>query len=331
MTASDLRHAPATERNRDPILAILRRVLPPHGLVLEVASGSGQHVAWFAAALPDLHWQPTDPDPAARLSIAAWCAESGVRNVRAPLAIDAARGEWPVERADALLCINMVHIAPWAATVGLMAGAARLLPQGGPLLLYGPYKRGGHHTAPSNEAFDLDLRARDAAWGVRDLEAIVDEASKAGLTLEEVVEMPANNLTVIFRRRKGGRMEIEPIATAEAAAPGGHYSQAMACGGLLFVSGQLPVRPDGSHMADAPFEAQARQVLHNLLAIVQAGGSSPDRLLKVTVYIADIGHWPAFNRIYAEMLGDAKPARAVVPVPELHHGYLVEVEAVAAR
>ena len=200
MTESNLRHAPATERNRDPILAVLRRVLPPRGLVLEVASGSGQHVAWFAAALPDIDWQPSDPDPAARASIGAWCLESGVRNVRAPLAIDAARSEWPIERADALLCINMVHIAPWAATVGLMAGAARLLPQGGPLVLYGPYKRGGRHTAPSNEAFDLDLRGRNPSWGVRDLEAVANEALAAGLTLDEAIEMPANNLTILFRR-----------------------------------------------------------------------------------------------------------------------------------
>jgi len=126
-------------------------------------------------------------------------------------------------------------------------------------------------------------------------------------------------------------MSIETIATADAAAPGGHYSQATAWNGLLFVSGQLPVRPDGSHMADAPFEAQAAQVMANLLAIVRAGGSSPERILKVTVYVADIAHWPAFNRIYAEAMGEAKPARAVVPVPALNHGYLVEVEAVAAR
>jgi len=200
MTASDLRHTPAAERNRDPILAVLRRVLPAEGLVLEVASGTGQHAAWFAAALPDLDWQPSDRDAEARASIAAWCA--GVANVRAPLAIDAARGDWPIVRADALLCINMVHIAPWPATVGLMAGAGRLLDAGAPLVLYGPYRRDGRHTAPSNEAFDLDLRRRDPTWGVRDLEAVAGEAERHGFDLDEVVEMPANNLTVVFRRRR---------------------------------------------------------------------------------------------------------------------------------
>ncbi|PWC36973.1 SAM-dependent methyltransferase [Azospirillum sp. TSO22-1] len=188
--------APATGRNRDPILAVLRRVLPARGTVLEVAGGTGQHAAHFAEALPDLVWQPTDPDPAHRASIAAWT--EGLPNVRPPLALDATRRPWPVERADAVLCINMIHIAPWAACLGLLAGAAEILASGAPLVLYGPYRRGGAHTAPSNAAFDANLRARNPEWGVRDLEAVAHAA--AGFVLDEVVEMPANNLTVVFRR-----------------------------------------------------------------------------------------------------------------------------------
>ena len=192
-------HAPAAARNRDPILAVLRRVLParPGALVLEVASGTGQHAVHFAQALPHLHWQPTDLDPAALASIAAWVQEAGLSNLRAPQPLDV-RGAWPVDRADALFCANMVHISPWACTLGLLEGAARLLDVGAPLVLYGPYRRGGAHTAPSNAAFDESLRARDPAWGVRDLEAVVDHAR--GFALEEVVQMPANNLTVVLRR-----------------------------------------------------------------------------------------------------------------------------------
>jgi hypothetical protein len=192
--------APAAERNKDPILAVLRRVLPETGLVLEIASGAGQHIVHFAAALPRLAWQPSDPDPEMRVSIAAWTAETGLPNVRQPLAIDVRDEQWPVEHADAVLAVNMVHIAPWTATLGLMRGAGRLLPARGALILYGPYKWGGSHTAPSNEAFDAQLRASNAEWGVRDLEAVVDAARPQGLELEEVVEMPANNLTVVFRR-----------------------------------------------------------------------------------------------------------------------------------
>ncbi|MCW5889019.1 MAG: DUF938 domain-containing protein [bacterium] len=199
MDPSACRHAPATTRNRDPLLAVLRRLLPPAGTVVEIASGTGEHAAWFAAALPGLVWQPSDPDPEARASVAAWC--DGLANVRPPLALDArAPDTWPVAAADALLCVNMIHIAPWAACEGLVAGAGRLLPAGAPLVLYGPYRVGGAHTAPSNAAFDADLRARNPAWGVRDLDDVVAAAAPHGLRLEETVAMPANNLTVVLRR-----------------------------------------------------------------------------------------------------------------------------------
>lgn len=194
------RHAPATERNRAPILEVLRRALPDTGTVLEVASGTGQHAVAFAAALPGLVWQPSDPDPELRASIAAWVGGGGLANLRAPLALDATAPDWPVERADAVVCINMIHIAPWPAALGLLDGAARLLPAGGPLVLYGPFRRGGAHTAPSNAAFDDDLRRRNPDWGVRDLETVAGAAAARGLSLAEVAEMPANNLTVVLRR-----------------------------------------------------------------------------------------------------------------------------------
>lgn len=198
--ADPRRHAPATDRNRDPILAVLRDALPPQGLVLEVASGTGQHAAHFAAALPAVTWQPSDPDPGLRASIEGWRAQTALPNLRAPLALDAATHPWPLERADAVVCINMIHIAPWTAGLGLLRGAGAVLPPGGPLLLYGPFRRGGAHTAPSNAAFDADLKARDPSWGVRDLEAVEAAARDHGLALAGVVEMPANNLTVLFRR-----------------------------------------------------------------------------------------------------------------------------------
>ena len=194
------RHAPAVARNRDPILAVLRRHLPERGTLLEVSAGTGEHAAYFAAAFPGLVWQPTDPDPAARASIAAWARAATLNTLRPPLALDAAAEDWPVARADAVLCINMIHIAPWAAGLGLLRGAARLLPPGGPLILYGPYRRGGAHTAPGNAAFDAGLRAQDPAWGVRDLETVAAEAAAAGFGPPELVEMPANNLMPIFRR-----------------------------------------------------------------------------------------------------------------------------------
>lgn len=191
-------HAPATARNRDAILAVLHRLAPASGTVLEVASGSGEHAAHFAAALPGLVFQPTDPDAARRASIDAWCA--GIANVRPALALDATTGPWPAGPFDLLLCCNMIHIAPWEAAEGLVAGAGRVLSPGGVLLLYGPFRRQGVKTAPGNEAFDADLRARNPAWGVRDLESVDALARAAGFGGAEITEMPANNLCVAWRR-----------------------------------------------------------------------------------------------------------------------------------
>ncbi len=194
-------HAPSAERNREPILAALRRVMPAKGLVFEIASGSGQHAAWFAEALPTLTWQPSDPDPAARASIDAWRAEHR-GDVRPAMAFDLTRDPWPVPACDAVVCINMVHISPWEATCALLDGAARALAPDGPLYLYGAYKRGGAHTAPSNEAFDRWLREKNERFGVRDLEAVIARADEAGLRCDEVIEMPANNLSVVLRRAR---------------------------------------------------------------------------------------------------------------------------------
>ncbi len=197
---SDLRHAPATLRNRDAILAVLQELLPETGLVLEVASGTGEHSVHFARALPGLTWQPSDPDPGARESIAAWIAAEGLDNIRAPLALDAASDGWPIARASAMLCINMIHISPWEATQGLMRGAARLLDSGAPLYLYGPYRRPDRPLEPSNAAFDQDLRRRDPRWGLRNLDDVTQCAADHGLERLGIVEMPANNLSVIFRK-----------------------------------------------------------------------------------------------------------------------------------
>jgi Protein of unknown function (DUF938) len=193
------RSAPATERNREPIAAVLREVLPQQGAVLEIASGSGEHAVYFAGLFPGLLWQPTDPDPGALASIRAWRDEAVLENLLEPLRLDAAAVTWPITSADAILCINMIHISPWAATEGLMRGAGRLLAPAAPLILYGPYRRAGVPTAPSNEAFDESLKARNPEWGLRDLEAVEAEAARNGLRLERAVEMPANNLTVVFR------------------------------------------------------------------------------------------------------------------------------------
>jgi hypothetical protein len=193
------RVAPHVARNAGPIIEVLRDVLPAAGLVLEVASGTGEHALHFARAFPGPTFQPTDPDPLALSSIEAWRSEAPA-NLLPPLTLDAAADDWPVDRADALLCINMVHISPWTATLGLLRGASRVLPAGAPLVLYGAYRRAGVPTAPSNEAFDQSLKARNPQWGLRLLDDVVAEAQRAGFVLERVVEMPANNLTVVFRK-----------------------------------------------------------------------------------------------------------------------------------
>jgi SAM-dependent methyltransferase len=193
-------------RNRGPILQVLERHLPASGAVLEIASGSGEHVTHFAAALPDLVFQPSDPDPQARASIAARIEHEKLQNVREPLDLDAAAGDWrlPPEIAGslaAIVCINMIHASPWGATLGLLRGAGNALRSQGLLYLYGPYRRGGRHTAPSNEEFDRGyLRARDPEWGIRDLEDVIAEAAAQRFALAELVEMPANNLSVLLRR-----------------------------------------------------------------------------------------------------------------------------------
>jgi hypothetical protein len=193
--------APAVARNREPILAVLRRVLPAQGAVLEIAGGTGEHAVYFAAALPGIVWQPSNCDPAALESIAAWCAAAQLPNVKPPLQLDVTSPRWPIERADAVVCINMIHIAPWRAAEGLVAGAGRVLAPRGVLFLYGPYKERGRHTAPSNETFDASLRARDPEWGVRDLDDVKALAERHGFAFVERVPMPANNLSVVFRRR----------------------------------------------------------------------------------------------------------------------------------
>ncbi|MFQ4137190.1 DUF938 domain-containing protein [Nodosilinea sp. PGN35] len=213
------RYAPATDRNREPILAVLQRVLPPTGTVLEISSGTGEHAIFLAPRLLPRQWLPSDLSAEARASIAAWSAIAPAENLHPPLAIDAAAPQWPVESQGfgdslptldlrrhpitALVNINMIHISPWAACRGLMAAAGRILPRSvlhsGVLYLYGPYRQNGQHTAPSNAAFDASLRAQNPQWGVRDLEAVVAAAGAEGLVLVETVAMPANNLSVVFR------------------------------------------------------------------------------------------------------------------------------------
>jgi SAM-dependent methyltransferase len=189
----------SAERNKEPILAVLQRTLPQTGLVLEIASGTGQHVAHFAKALPELTWQPSDPDVACRESIKSWIRSEELQNVRPPLDLDVCRLPWPVPPTNAVLCINMIHVAPWPATEALLKGARGALDPGGVLFLYGPYRRFGGHTAPSNEAFDRQLRANCPEWGLRDLEAVVEVAEAVGFELGEVLDMPANNFSVVLR------------------------------------------------------------------------------------------------------------------------------------
>lgn len=193
--------APAAERNREPILEVLARVLPRSGLVLEVASGTGQHASYFSERLPTLRWQPSDASPEALQSIEAWIAEVGRQNLLPPLELDARSETWPIREADALLCINMIHISPWETTAGLFQGASALLGPGAHLITYGPYRLHGGHTAPSNAAFDESLRSRDPRWGVRDIDELTELGARTGFFLEERVDMPANNMTLVWTRR----------------------------------------------------------------------------------------------------------------------------------
>ena len=194
------RHAPATLRNRTFILDVLRRVLQGRREILEIASGSGEHAVYLAGELPHLRWHPTDPDPDSLLSIEAHRAESALHNVLPAARLDVTQPVWGLSNIDAVVCINMIHIAPWAAAEGLFRGAAALLPAGAPLYLYGPFRFAGVFTAPSNEAFDASLRERNPAWGVRDLDDVTALAESCGFAREEVIPMPANNHSVIFRR-----------------------------------------------------------------------------------------------------------------------------------
>ncbi len=199
MTDNRLRYT-ATERNRDPILEMLRPILPAQGLVLEIASGSGEHIVHFAQALRGLQFQPSDPDLKALDSIAAWAKHESVTNVLPPALIDASTDAWPFEKADAIVCINMIHISPWTATIGLLRNASRLLPKGGALYLYGPYRQSGVETAASNESFDQSLKSRNPLWGLRNVEDVAELAATRGFSAPEITPMPANNLSVIFRR-----------------------------------------------------------------------------------------------------------------------------------
>lgn len=198
---NDLAHSPAAERNAEPILDVLRNVLPTAGTLLEIASGTGQHAVRFAHAFPGLTVQPTDADPERVVAIAARAGDAGLPNLRQPLPLDVTKRPWPIERADAVACINMVHISPWEATLALLDGTAALLPPAGPLVLYGPFVREGVETATGNLAFDADLRRRDRRWGLRDLGTVAEAARELGFGEPAVRELPANNLAVTFLRR----------------------------------------------------------------------------------------------------------------------------------
>lgn len=201
MTSTAKQIPPAAVRNTPPLLAILTRLLADReGTVLEIAAGSGYHAAAFAAALPHVTWQPSDPDDSARASITAYVEDAGLPNLRLPLALDAAADSWPPLEATAVVCINMIHISPWPATEGLFRGAARVLKAGGVLVTYGPYSIDGDFLAESNIAFDQSLRARNAAWGLRDVRDVAAEAAKRGFSHTETIRMPANNLTLVFRK-----------------------------------------------------------------------------------------------------------------------------------
>jgi hypothetical protein len=214
-SSDDRQFAPATQRNREPILEVLLQVLPPTGTVLEISSGTGEHAVFFAPHLQPRLWIPSDPNPIARASIAAWRQQGAAANLLAPIAIDASDSSWPIEQAElpeglqglnlqqnpieAIVNINMIHIAPWSACLGLFAGARRILPTGGILYLYGPFKQGGQHTAPSNEAFDASLQAQNLAWGVRNLDDVVAVAQAHNFKLTQSIAMPANNFSIVFQ------------------------------------------------------------------------------------------------------------------------------------
>ena len=203
-TANGKWSTPSAERNKGPILDVLARVLPRRGLVLELASGTGQHIVHFAQALSDLTWQPSDPDAELRESIALRVREEyRANNINSPIDLDVTKLPWPLHMADAVVAINLIHVAPWSATLTLFEGAKALLSTEHVLFLYGPYRRFGHHTSESNVQFDLDLRAHNPEWGLRDLEAVSDVAAGAGFVLAETVEMPANNFSLVFKRREG--------------------------------------------------------------------------------------------------------------------------------
>lgn len=193
---------PATHRNRDPILSALREQLPKQGHVLEIASGSGQHIAYFAASEPELRWQPSDQDDELFASIASWT--EGLDNVGTPVCIDVTSSQWPVASTDLIYCANMIHIAPWEACLGLLDGAAKVLGADGTLCLYGPFSRNGNHSSQSNHRFDVSLRSRNPGWGVRDLDVVTKEANHRELDLIHVEPMPANNLFVVFGPTRGG-------------------------------------------------------------------------------------------------------------------------------
>lgn len=194
-------YSPSVARNSAPILAVLQRVLPTSGVVLEIGCGTGEHAVCFAAAMPDLTWQPSDPDSDSRTSTASWIKFAGLNNVLAPLDLDVCATSWGIEQMapfDCIVSINMVHIAPWAASLGLFAGAGRLLRAGGLLVIYGPFMRDGVHNAPSNAAFDRDLRARNPSWGVRDIADLERLGKASRLHLREVIEMPSDNRLLVF-------------------------------------------------------------------------------------------------------------------------------------
>ena len=203
MSADQRMFSPSAARNVGPILAVLKQVLPAHGAVMEIGCGTGEHVVRFAEATPKLTWQPSDPDSDARASTQSWIKFAGLSNVLPPLDIDVCANAWGVEQAapfDAIVSLNMIHIAPWAASLGLFAGAGRLLRDSGLLVLYGPFMRNGAHNAPSNAAFDAFLKARNPSWGVRDIADLEGVAKSSELSLRGTIEMPANNMTLVFCR-----------------------------------------------------------------------------------------------------------------------------------